>query len=504
MAVVARENRSGVVYWVVNQWNGKQAWERVGTKKRQAEVRDREMKAEIAAGEYRPKAGSKAVTLGDFADTWGKGRTNPNAKEERRGLRLYLKPRSWLTEKRINDVSHADMDRLLAELKSETKPGSASRRLSDKTIANFFDTLTQLFKASIRLGHSSIQPVMLEAKALDRTPAAEREIYTPAEVLVLTRHHKIPAPVRVLNALCAFAGLRLGEASGRRWSDIGEGEPLPGLLVRTQYGGRPLKTRRPRMVPIHPELGAILSAWHAEGFELYTGRKPTADDFIVPQAGRRSSLPYWGPTTYYVAFVASAEAAGVRPRTIHSTRHTFISLCRRGGARADVLERVTHNARGGIIDRYTHFDWAPLCEAVLCLRLDAHQDAHRPQVLSGETSVREPAIGSGFDENGPGKPTSEQGLVPGGRYPKQLPGSSVAGPSKFSSQSTGAGTSVPQLTREERLSALAKLDPEAARPGLAVCRALTAAYRVGAGEPGAEADLDTALVDAVEAIGGSK
>ena len=31
--------------------------------------------------------------------------------------------------------------------------------------------------------------------------------------------------------------------------------------------------------------------------------------------------------------------------------------------------RVTHNACGDVVDGYTHFDWAPLCEAVLCLRL---------------------------------------------------------------------------------------------------------------------------------------
>jgi hypothetical protein len=45
----------------------------------------------------------------------------------------------------------------------------------------------------------------------------------------------------------------------------------------------------------------------------------------------------------------------------------MITWARRGGARSDVLERVTHNAAGAIIDQYTHFDWEPLCEAVGCL-----------------------------------------------------------------------------------------------------------------------------------------
>lgn len=60
---------------------------------------------------------------------------------------------------------------------------------------------------------------------------------------------------------------------------------------------------------------------------------------------------------------------GITGRRTHDTRHTFISLTRRDGARKEILERVTHNAAGDIVDSYTTFDWEPLCEAVACLRL---------------------------------------------------------------------------------------------------------------------------------------
>ena len=77
--------------------------------------------------------------------------------------------------------------------------------------------------------------------------------------------------------------------------------------------------------------------------------------------------------------VADCTHVGIPPLTFHRLRDTFISLARRGGARKDVLERVTHNAAGDIIDRYTSFDWQPLCEAVSCLKIS---DSKRP------TSVR--------------------------------------------------------------------------------------------------------------------
>jgi hypothetical protein len=68
--------------------------------------------------------------------------------------------------------------------------------------------------------------------------------------------------------------------------------------------------------------------------------------------------------------------------SLHSTRHTFITLARRGGARAEVIERITHNAAGSIVDQYTHWDWAPLCEAVLFL----DQNLDYTPFLPGENS----------------------------------------------------------------------------------------------------------------------
>lgn len=52
-------------------------------------------------------------------------------------------------------------------------------------------------------------------------------------------------------------------------------------------------------------------------------------------------------------FQRALAAAGVKNRSLHSTRHTFISIARSNGARRYVLERVTHSASGETIDGYT-------------------------------------------------------------------------------------------------------------------------------------------------------
>lgn len=375
MAVVARKRKGFTTFYAVNEWLGKQVAEPVGRNRRDAETRDRAMKREIAAGTYRPPGETKSVTIGQYATAWGAARTNAYGSDERGVIRKHIASAVELAALRLDEATPTHVARWVADLKR--KPGRKGRAMSDKTIANVVGVLHQVFEQAIREDRCSRNPVNLAPGTLRRRPKDEVEPYTVAEAVVLTRHQAIPWPIRVLNALGLFAGLRKGEACGRRWRDLDDApRPLPSMTVKSQYEGQKLKTDRYRVVPLHPELQVVLAAWAELGFELYTGRKPTPDDFIVPNASARAKAPMHTESSYYKLFCRTAPLAGVTPRTVHATRHTFISLCRRGGARSDVLERVTHNAAGQIIDRYTHFDWAPLCEAVSCLRLDARPELH--------------------------------------------------------------------------------------------------------------------------------
>ena len=130
------------------------------------------------------------------------------------------------------------------------------------------------------------------------------------------------------------------------------------------------------MVPVHPTLAEALADWKQHGFELVFRRQPNPDDFIVPSRTDRCRAR--GTTLGNLQ--EDCAATGITPRRTHDTRHTFISMARRDGARKEVLERITHNAAGDIVDRYTTFDWEPLCEAVGCLRLPM-QEAREDQAL---------------------------------------------------------------------------------------------------------------------------
>ncbi len=382
MAVVTRKDREGAVFYVTNMWNGRAKSERVGRNRREAERRDEAMKKEIAKGNYRPPALRRSMTFGDWATIWHGKRTNKWADGERAYTKNHFEARKWLWSKPLNEFRPVDIDKLIAEMRSVKKPDGA-RKLTDKTISDILGQLKRMFASAIRAEVCDRQPVVLEPGTIKRT-TKERETYEAAEIAVLLRHHEVPWPTRVLVALWALAGLRQGEGCGLKWTKLDtHPKPLASLLVDEQWNGETLKTERPRRVPVHPLLLAILQGWAETGFELHVGRKPTPGDFIVPELDRKGNPKCFGPDSSYRRFRAACEATGVRPRTLHSFRHTFVTLCRRGGARADVLERVTHNASGKMIDRYTHFDWAPLCEAVACLRLESLPELPSPEGTTG-------------------------------------------------------------------------------------------------------------------------
>lgn len=417
MAVVDRKRKGFTTYYSVVPWHGKQHWKNCGHDRREAERIDRERVKAVKAGTFHPDAGEASTfTLLQWFESWFKARDVKSKADEERWIRRHVLSRPRFAKLELQEATPPDFDDLARELKMQPRSDDDRRPLSDKSISNIMGVLHVMFEDAQRAKHCRGNPVNLKRKTLNRDPVVAKEAYTPAEVAVLIRHASIPEDVRVLNALAFLTGMREGEVCGRRWRDLDDGvEPLWSLDVGTQYGGAPLKTGRPRVVPVHPELAEILRTWATGGFQLLTTRMPTPDDFIVPLVTPRAKTPHHTRSTYYKAFIRACKAAGVRPRSLHSTRHTFISMARRGGALKDRVEKITHNAKGDMVDRYTHVDWQPLCEAVLKIRLDvdAHQGPHLPPGKPGKR--RGPALLGTTPPNRelPSSNVVEQGSIPG-------------------------------------------------------------------------------------------
>lgn len=383
MSIVTRKTKSGPVYWVTFRHEKRQVWERVGLNKREAERRDQQRKRELQAGTYDPTAVQKSQSVRQYAKHWLDHRTTKTVGDDRQRVNDHVLSREWFAKLLMDDVRAKHLRQLAGELKSD---------LHWKTAKNTYGAVRTMFKRASSDEVIAKDPCADLEKLFDDGGAQqkEREPYTPEEAAALVSDERIPEDTRVLNALSIFAGLREGEACGRRWGDIDRGtRPLWCMHVATQYGGGNLKTKRPRRVPVHAELQAVLEKWEAGGFELLTQRKPEPEDFIVPNAGPRAVVEHHTKSSYYKRFRRACELVGVECRSLHSTRHTFITWARRFGADVEDLQAVTHNAKGTIVDGYTHRQWEPLCEAVSKFRVervDSHQLRTRTERKPGECS----------------------------------------------------------------------------------------------------------------------
>jgi len=413
MAVIGKKRKTSTTYYVVTWWNDRAWQERSGTDKREAERLDSRRKREVADGTFRPAGAKpepkKSATLDEYAKLWGSGRTNVSASDDRRNLGRF-QGLAWLASIPLADIRPRHVIAALKELRGG---------VSEKSLKNAYGTLTTMCRDAVIAEVIQANPCVLPRNFFDGTAAKEREIYERGEVAVLLSHHEIPSPVRVLNALCLLAGLREGEACGRRWRDLdATATPLMALAVGTQYAGRALKTKKARVVPVHPELAAILQQWATGDFAALMGHQPEPDDYIVPYVSNRSSAGLYTRSIYYKAFVAGCAAAGVRARSLHSTRHTMVTMARRGGADRQILSKVTHNAKGEIIDRYNHPEWEPLCAAVIAIG----------SIFSARPSPRR--IGENVQDSGGQNlltetPIDKESALPENCEPCSIPGAST-------------------------------------------------------------------------------
>lgn len=358
--VQPRKQLSGkTAYWMTfTLKTGERKWRHGGFDKSLAEREENRIRAAIEAGSYVPES-SKFVTVEEFFETWLDTRKGRAADNESKSVRDHVLSVEWFAGMRIVDVRPRDCLRVVEEIRT--------KGLGEKTISNIWSVVNGGFKHAKFEELRTDNPAELPRGTIKRKKVRKRFPYERAEARQLLACADVSWPMQVFACMLFYTGQRKGEGCGRRWRDYDpDSQPLAALLVHSQYDDQPLKGDdeelvRPRVVPVHPELKRKLDWWWAEGFELVYLRKPTLDDFIVP-TGR--AMVNHTESSAYKAFQTALRKAGVQNRTVHSTRHTFISVARSSGADAKWVEKITHNAAGSTLDDYTDLEWDSICSVM--------------------------------------------------------------------------------------------------------------------------------------------
>lgn len=332
-----------------------------------------EAKTEAAPSPAEP---APPLTVLAWCREWGKAQTYGSAGEDRQRIELYLQPHA-LASMPLSSVTPRDVLAFVKHLRA--LPSARGGTIAPRTVRNSFDPVRRAFAAAVIEGHIKTSPCVLPKGALPALTDKNAEwregaVFTRDEVHALMFDTRIPEDRRALYAVLLLTGCRIGEAAALRWRHYAAARaPLGALLVarsleRRSREEKGTKTGVTRTVPVHPLLRDALAAWRSAGCASILGRKPEPDDLLVPSRGGG----HRGERQVLARLQEDLARLGFRPRRVHDTRRTLISLARAGGARADVLRWVTHGgSRASIIDAYSSLPWETLCAEVLCFRLEA-------------------------------------------------------------------------------------------------------------------------------------
>ncbi len=306
----------------------------------------------------------RSPKLGELIDDWLTRRRDRGLRDVRNDesrLKHHVLP--TLGEMAVAEIRPKHVVSLIEGLRQQ-------QRLAPRSIRKTYGVLHKLFADLVVDEVVDRSPCVLTKDQLPKNVDKDREwragaVFTRHEAEILISSDAIAEDRLMFYALLLFTGARLGEAAALRWADYDDrAEPLHRITINRSFAG-PLKTEVPRSVPAHPALAAMLAEWRLSGFARLMGRPPRPDDLIVPS---RRGLMRTG-NQVRGKFLDDLKRLGLRVRRVHDFRRTMITLCRVDGARKDVLEQITHGARGNILDAYTSLPWPTLCEAVATLRV---------------------------------------------------------------------------------------------------------------------------------------
>jgi integrase len=365
--------------------------ESAGDNQRAANALLAQRRREVRDDSWRPisQGGASGTTLAQYVEKWIAMREASGVRSirnESQRLRQHVVP--VLGDKRLTDVRRQDVRALVAAFQSTPSKATGKPPAPRMVHRVYEDLRTMLAHAAevdeiIPASPCTLKVVRGELpKKRDADPRwRANAVFTRDEVEQLLSDSRIELPRRATYALMFLTGSRIGEVVGVHWKDYDPAsQPLGRLVFATQHGGDELKTEVPREVPVHPVLASVLATWKLEGFELYLGRKPKPDDYIVPRLRTKGPNPiaFQGAKTVWRHLQEDLALLGHRPRRLHDSRRTLITLARADGARPDLLHFITHGPSASMMDLYSSPPWATLCEQISCLRISLRDRAVTP------------------------------------------------------------------------------------------------------------------------------
>ena len=298
-----------------------------------------EVTASVVTGMYvDPDAGR--LTFSDYWQQWSSRQiwvrgTKESADQAAAG--------ATFSRRRMNTIKRGHIESWIKGMTAGERP------LAPSTIRTRYNYVSMSFRAAVRDRVISVDPTA--GVRLPRARRAEHTmvIPTPGQVRAALDH---AAPEhRALVAVCAFAGLRLGEAAGLRADDL---DAAAGLLsVRRQVQGTnvataevvPPKAGSERVIAVPAELVDILRK-HVEAVGTIR-----AEGYLFTSGGHLLNRSSAGHIWRMIRKRAGLPAE----YTLHTLRHFYASALIAAGCDVVTVQRALGHAQPSItLNTYSH------------------------------------------------------------------------------------------------------------------------------------------------------
>lgn len=221
-------------------------------------------------------------------------------------------------------------------------------KFAPQTIVNRVGSARTIFRAAVRDRRIHADP-SVEVKT-PRPPRRENQLEIPSVADVAALLDASRPDMRAYVALCAFAGLRLGEASAVKLADVDFMERRLHVQRQVQYAPgvgsqvQPPKAGSQRYVSLPDALLEMLSI-HLQKFGTAEGGW-----LFFTASGKPLS-----PSTVDSRWRATVKAAGLKGLHLHGLRHFYASgLIAAGCDVATVQKALGHSTPSVTLDVYTH------------------------------------------------------------------------------------------------------------------------------------------------------
>jgi integrase len=342
--VVERPGRTGIAYAIWYRFNGKRIYRTVGRSedgytRDSAEVELQNVLADINRGHHQEV---EEVTFERFASDWYHRREPEWAPKTARSykdtLELHLSP--YFGDYLLGQLALEHVDAYKAHKLREG-------RLSAYSINKSISLLSSVLEDAVRYRLIASNP----ARLVKRLKAARPEGHYLEPFQVAPLLDALPERHRTLFGLLIRAGLRIGEATALRWSDV---DPHRAVIVlrRTISAGKVKESTKSgdthAVVRLTPELVRSLAAWQLREHDAGRGGD---GEWVFPSDGGRPLDPDNLRKRVLRPAVKAAngkltedELPGIpEGLTLHDLRRSCCSLLFASGAQLpEVMERMRH------------------------------------------------------------------------------------------------------------------------------------------------------------------